>query len=192
MNKILNKLLFAVECFLIVIIMITFFLVAYNFYQLRIKGDDHVSFFGYSVFEVVSNSMAPTIEKKDVIVVKIGDEIKEGDIITYKSADSFVTHRVIEINGDSFITRGDANNSKDVPVSKEDVLGTVSTTIPRLGVWREVLMTPSILVSIIVSIGLLNLAVIGTSNQSNVKPFKRDYKISKDGFIVEKTGDNHE
>ena len=188
MNKLLNKLLFSIECLLIVIIVITFFLVAYNFFQLRVKQNDHVNFFGYSVFEVVSNSMSPTIEKKDVIIIKLDDDIEVDDIITYRNDGSFVTHRVIEKNRDSYITRGDANNSTDVPVMKEDVLGRVVRTVSGLGVWREVIMTPSVLVSIIATIGLLNLAVIGTNGMPKMNGIRKDYRITKEGFIEEVRG----
>ncbi len=192
MKKVLNKSLLFLEIFLIVIITITFFLVAYNFFQLRVQNKDYVNLFGYSVFEVVSNSMAPTIEKKDIIFVKIDSDIKIDDVITYKSEEAFVTHRVVEESRDQYITRGDANNSKDVPIEKENVVGKVVFVASGLGVWRQVLMSPPVLISIVVTVGILNLLL--AKNPENIAHVKfnkkcKDFRISREN-LIEECGDN--
>lgn len=80
-----------------------------------------VKVFGYSILYVMTGSMAPTINVGEVILIKevSEDQIKEQDIITYKSeegltAGQYITHRVIQIidhdGALQFVTEGDANN----------------------------------------------------------------------------------
>ena len=91
-------------------------------YQIQTKR--FVSFFGCSVFRVVSDSMEPEIPVGALILSKETDieKIKVGDIICFRSLESYmnrniVTHRVIGIteqNGEIALrTRGDSNNSED-------------------------------------------------------------------------------
>ena len=87
-----------------------------------------------------------------IVIVKLTDDVKENDIITYKYKEDFVTHRVIEIKGDEIITKGDANTSKDDPVAKKDVLGKVVFIISNVAIWIKVLKTPQVIIAILVTI----------------------------------------
>ena len=51
--------------------------------------------------------------------------MKFGDIVTYNEDDFFVTHRIIEIDGDSLITQGDSNNEIDGKIEKNKIIGKV-------------------------------------------------------------------
>lgn len=88
---------------------------------------------------VLTASMEPELPVGSLVIVAPAkmDNIKIGDDITYSlsSSDSFVTHRVIEIDraSKSFITKGVNNESPDGPVSFDNVLGTVKFSIPKLG-----------------------------------------------------------
>ena len=63
---------------------------------------------------VKSNSMYPTLQKGDFILIKRNNDYKNGDIITYDYESNYlVTHRIIEKNNIFFITKGDNNNSED-------------------------------------------------------------------------------
>ena len=95
------------------IVIIAIFFALYSFIQLVILEKDYVNYFGYTLFEVQSGSMSPTINVDDMLLVKLTTDIKKGDIITYKNEENFITHRVIEANGDKIITKGDSNNSED-------------------------------------------------------------------------------
>lgn len=91
-----------------------------------------VSVFGYSILQVVTGSMEPTIMTGEYIVIKHvpADSLVPGDIIAYYTEDEeikdfLVTHRVKEINADgTLITQGDANPvPDDLSVKTERVLG---------------------------------------------------------------------
>jgi len=79
----------------------------------------------YPIAAVSSNSMEPVLEKGDLILIKgtkKGD-IKIGDIIVYKGENGFIIHRVIKIQEENLITKGDANLYPDLPVEYEKVIG---------------------------------------------------------------------
>lgn len=80
---------------------------------------------GYSVREVVSESMVPTLVKGDVVRVDSSKTPTVGEIGTYVKADGrTVIHRVVDTPGNSFIFRGDANSVDDAPVDASAVTGT--------------------------------------------------------------------
>jgi len=86
--------------------------------------------------------MWPALKKGDLVLIKgieNKNEISLGDIIVYKNPEGFTIHRVIEFNEDTLITKGDANNADDAPVSYEEIIGKALTMnnnpvrIPFLG-----------------------------------------------------------
>lgn len=70
-----------------------------------------------------------------VVVVNTRDTDAEvGDIITFTYGKDLVTHRVVEIKNDEYITKGDANQIVDSnPVTKEQIKGIVLGDLPYLG-----------------------------------------------------------
>lgn len=102
------------------------------------------------MFEVASGSMQPSINQKDLIIVKITDKIKSKDVITYKLDDDFITHRIIRIDGDTIFTKGDANTSEDYQVSRKDLIGKVVCVVPKFGIIKEIFFTPKIIISTII------------------------------------------
>ncbi len=82
--------------------------------------------FGYQFYDLASGSMEPTLHVGDKILVQSTDEFNVGDIITYALDDGgqeFNTHRVVSINDDIIVTRGDANPSNDDPIHFSNVMG---------------------------------------------------------------------
>lgn len=143
---------------LMFIVIIAVFFALYNFVQLNFMKKSYVNFFGYTFFNVVSGSMTNAIKVDDVIIIKLTDDYKVGDIVTYKVNDDFITHRIIKMDKDFVITKGDANNTSDNPIDKSVIIGKVVKIIPQLGVWTKVLMTPKVLVSILITLILFSLA----------------------------------
>lgn len=138
--------------FITVILIVILLILLYCYSQIKIFDKPYINFLGYTIFQVVTGSMSDTIEIKDVVIVKITKNVEENDIITYKSGKDFVTHRVIQKENDKLITKGDANNSEDAPITKNDVVGKVVFIISNVAVWMEVFREPQVLVAIIVTI----------------------------------------
>ena len=88
-----------------------------------IEKDKSPRFFDYYIFEVKSGSMENTIHINDYIIVKKTNDIKLNDIVTYKKDNYYITHRVIDIDGNKVITKGDANNLQDDEINRKDIIG---------------------------------------------------------------------
>ena len=128
----------------------------YSYVALEVLDKDYVSFFGYTYFEVASGSMAPTINKEDMVIVKLNSDYKQEDIVTYNLNGDFITHRVKKIDTSTVTTKGDANNTKDAPISKDSILGKVVAIIPNFGIWKRVLLSPKVLILLIITFTLFS------------------------------------
>ena len=161
-----------IGCILNILIMVVVVITIIGLYymaQVKILNKDYANIFGYTFFEVATGSMANTINIGDIVVVKVNETFKQNDIIVYKEENSFITHRVIKIDGQDLITRGDANNSEDKPIKSDQILGKVIYIIPKIGIWRRVLASPEILGMIIIFIILLGIVLMLTSKTEKEK-----------------------
>ena len=154
---------------LITVVVVITIIGLYYMAQVKILNKDYANIFGYTFFEVATGSMANTINIGDIVVVKVNEAFKENDIIVYKEENSFITHRVIKIDGQDLISRGDANNSEDKPIKSDQILGKVIYIIPKIGIWRKVLASPEILGMIIIFIILLGIVLMLTSKTEKEK-----------------------
>ena len=115
----------------------------YTLYMREFKNELQPAVFGWSWAVVISGSMEPNIGINDLIIVHNEPEYVVGDVITYKSNNYVVTHRIIAEIDDKFITKGDANNTEDsTPVSGASIVGKVKFVIPKVGLIIEYLRTP--------------------------------------------------
>ncbi len=124
----------------------------YIFIQQNIKKEKYINFFGYTIFKIASGSMSGTIEKDDVILVKITKDVKKDDIISFEYENTIVTHRITELKDDELITKGDANNTEDEPISKDKVIGKVVRIFQSLGIWIKVFSDGRVLISIFMTL----------------------------------------
>lgn len=129
----------------------------YTNVQLTLLKNSYASFFGYSIFEVQTGSMEPAIAPGDCVIVKYSNDYDLGDIITYQKGDEFITHRVIEAYKGTYVTEGDANNTKDDPISREQIVGKVIKTLPKVGLLRKTILNPAVLIALIITLYLISL-----------------------------------
>ena len=159
MYKVFEKVAHIILNIVIAIVFLVVLIVGYNYIQLQILNKDYTNFFGYTVFEVSTGSMAKTLNIYDVILVKITKEVEQGDIITYKYNDELITHRIMKIDGDKLITKGDANNTEDKAITKDDIIGKVISVYPQLGIWTKVFTEPNVLICAFITLILIGLAI---------------------------------
>lgn len=117
---------------------------------------------GYSLYIISSGSMEPKYKIGSIIYVKEVEEknIKEGDIITFNSENTIITHRVKSIENNIYYTQGDANNIGDGGIDYKMIIGKASNySIPYLGYISLELQTIkgkiSILILVAVCISIL-------------------------------------
>ena len=150
-NSIINLIIFILGIIAIIAIWTTI--------QINVQGQEYIDIFGYSIFSTETASMSPTIETGDIVIVKIGEEVQEKDIITYKNDNSFITHRIIKIDGESIIAKGDNNNTQDKPITKDAILGKVVFTINNVEIWKKVFSDMSAIIPIIITVVLFIILV---------------------------------
>ena len=93
------------------------------------------------------------IKIKDAVVIRRAeeDDIKVGDVVTYRSMDPtyygiLITHRVVEIRNTHgqkiFVTKGDSNITEDrSPIVYGQIYGKVVMRIPKIGYIKSFLVS---------------------------------------------------
>ena len=105
---------------------------------------------GVAPMVVLSGSMSGTaedhIEVGDLIFTKQADidELQVGDVVAFMDGSIVVTHRIVSISADrtEFVTKGDANNTEDEPISADQIIGQYSGRIPKVGDFALFLQKP--------------------------------------------------
>ncbi len=117
-----------------------------NIYTLiarKATGSQNVTVFGLSSAVVLTGSMSEAIELNDMIITKSQKSYSVGDIVMYEGNSTTVTHRIIEITDNGYLTKGDANNTDDgTPIPKEKIVGKVIVIIPKIGSLISFFTTP--------------------------------------------------
>ncbi len=113
-----------------VAIFLTFSLLV-SLFSIRIEN-------GLGFFSNISDSMSPAIRTGSLSVVWPSDYYDVGDIISFYSQDKgeviVTTHRIVQIGGNVYVTRGDANDAVDRTIVRPRlIIGKVALVIPYLG-----------------------------------------------------------
>ncbi|MCE5195864.1 MAG: signal peptidase I [Negativicutes bacterium] len=125
--KIVLRNLFLV--FLSLIILFNLYVISAQFFQ----KNELPKIFGYAQVVVVSGSMLPEIQVGDLLIIHQQAEYAVNDVITYRSGASLVTHRLLSVQGDQLVTKGDANNVADPAIALSQVEGKVVLRLSGLG-----------------------------------------------------------
>jgi len=153
------------------------------------KGDYSAPVF--NAYVVLSGSMIPAIDIKDVVVTKkvSEDKLEVNDIITFISPDErhggiSITHRIIDkyydesIGSYTYRTKGDANNVADsVLVPNNNVLGKVILKVPKLGFIQEILSSKG---GMIILILIPCLAILSYDIMKILRNIGRKTKLIKE------------
>jgi signal peptidase len=138
----------------------------------------------YDLYIVRSGSMEPAINVGDMVLAgPVGiDGIKPGVIISYELGKNLITHRVLSIDGNTLITKGDANKEPDsTPVRLSQVQSRYIFRIPFAGYVAGFLRTrPGWLLSIV----LPSIVLVGFIVKDIIKEASRNEKSEK--IVVKK------
>ena len=95
---------------------------------------------GYKPLVIVSGSMEPILKVGGILYYKTIplDDYKKDDILVYRIPNHNVSHRIVEINNNSFLTKGDVNDYLDNPVYYSQILGKgTNFSIPLIGYYAN-------------------------------------------------------
>jgi signal peptidase I len=139
---------------------------------------------GFDIYMVRSGSMKPAINTGDVIITgPVNDtppgKLKPGSIVTFQVNKALTTHRVVSMNGDTLVTKGDANEDPDPePVGMSQVKGVYLFKLPyvgyltcfirtRMGWWLAIILPVFVLVGFIIK-DIINEALSTSSQPTTV------------------------
>ena len=120
------------------------------------------SLWGQKPLVVISGSMEPTLKVGGILYYEKIDlnELDEGDILVYQTKEHIISHRIVDINENGFITKGDINNSVDnYLVSDEQILGKgTNWSIPFIGYYADYIYSHKYLLYISLGVIIVDLS----------------------------------
>lgn len=138
-NKIIQN---VVRVLLLFVISLIIGITVYSFNVKSLKGDQMPMPFKIGISVVLTGSMEPTISVNDLIIVKETNDYEVGDIVVFQDHSSLVVHKIIRIDGEEIVTKGDANDTEDAPISVKQIKGEVVSIIPVLGLIVKFIKSP--------------------------------------------------
>lgn len=142
------------------------------------------------ILTVESGSMEPSLSRGSLILINKEDTYLINDIVTYKDAlddgtQVLITHRIIESESTDndliYITKGDANDTKDLdPINPDMIIGKVIFYIPLLGFIVSFAKTKLGVILLIV-IPCLFLAY---GEVKNIRKEVKEIKLKKKGTLI--------
>lgn len=164
--KIVKKIVVGILCFLLGLFII------YNVYRFvctKILKKDIATIGGYAALEVVSGSMEPTLHIGDMIVINTKSKnYKVGDIVTfYDKEGSFTTHRIISLDEEKMITKGDNNNKEDEPTERTKIIGKYAFKIGSGQKIISALKSPLIIALVLIN-GILFCIYVSIDKNGNL------------------------
>lgn len=154
--------------FLVFVVLV---LIIYSKVKMIVTGNDYFDMFGYSIFSVATGSMEPAISQNDIIIIKNKDDYEINEIVTFKSDNAYVTHRIVSKRGETFVTKGDANNTKDVEIDKSVIIGKVVKILHNAAAWQKIFSSPKVIIAIFATLILFDFAFSykGIQKKKNTK-----------------------
>ena len=118
------------EKIILIIAVVLFAANTINFMSNKLLHSNYVNVLGYTYFFIDSDNMVPDINVGNMIIVKITDDVKEGDIVTYYINKEYKTSKVSKIEDES-ITVKDNNNPENSTkvIVKEQIVGKMARKI---------------------------------------------------------------
>lgn len=155
--------------------------------NLILSFEENTHILGIYMFNIVSESMEPTLEINDVVVVQRCKpaSLKEGDIITFQQEERTISHRIIDITNEKetikFKTKGDNNEIADPDLVKEtQVYGKVLFSIKKIGKAVNYIQNARGFLNVAIFVVIVFVLVSLRDKQKNTRKMKRKkYEIKK-------------
>lgn len=182
-NKIKNKRVTRkIFKYIILNILIILFII-----NLILSFEENTHIFGVYMFNIISESMKPTLEINDVVVVQKCEpsQLKIGDIITFQQDGRTISHRIVDITKTKetikLETKGDNNEISDPDlVEVGQVYGKVSFRIKKIGEIISYIQNVRGFINIVIFALIVFILVSLRDKQKNNRKMKRKkYEIKK-------------
>ena len=141
----------------------------YSWNARSLGGDKMPMPLGFATSVVLSGSMEPELQVNDMIIVTAKDSYGVGDVVVYQSYGTLIVHRIISIDGEAVITRGDANQTPDPAIKLSDIKGEVVASVPYVGLILSFIRSP---------LGII--LILGTAFLLMERSFRKEKQESMD------------
>ena len=148
-----------------------------------LKPNKTPSFLGIKTYVIISGSMEPNISVGDIVIARNikneERELKIGDIISFRSGHSVITHRIVNIEKDKngvlrIRTKGDSNNTEDgVDIIINNIEGKVIAVIPKIGSIVRLLHDRTVLMIFLVVVYIYIIKSFKKNQRKNNRRLKR-------------------
>lgn len=148
-----------------------------------VKPNKTPSFLGIKTYVIISGSMEPNISVGDIVIARNikneERELKIGDIISFRSGHSVITHRIVNIEKDNngvlrIRTKGDSNNTEDgVDILINNIEGKVIAVIPKIGSIVRLLHDRTVLMIFLVVVYIYIIKSFKKNQRKNNRRLKR-------------------
>lgn len=133
----------------ILIISLVIGIAGYSWNAKKIANNQMPMPLGFGVSVVLSGSMEPTLHVNDLVIIRPAEEYEPGDVIVYQVDSILVIHRLLETDGTTAVTKGDANNVADDPFPTYAIKGKMTGVIPGAGSVIQILQSTPVTVLIL-------------------------------------------
>lgn len=178
-NKRMTKKIFK---YIILNVLIILFII-----NLILSFEENTHILGIYMFNIVSESMEPTLKINDVVVVKKCEitQLQKSDIITFQQDGRTISHRILDITKEKniikFRTKGDNNEIPDSDlVPESQVYGKVLFSIKKIGKIISYIQNIRGLINVVFFVIIVYILVSLRDKQKNTRKMKRKkYEIKK-------------
>lgn len=129
------------------------------------------SIWGEKPLVVLSGSMEPILKVGGILYYKEENinDFKEGDVLVYQLNDHIISHRIVKVLDDSFITKGDNNKSIDTyEVLGYQILGKgTNWSIPYIGYYADFIYNHKYL--LVIATGLIFMDILYDNKKEKMK-----------------------
>lgn len=132
----------AVRAALLALLAAVFGINVYALNAARLAGNQVPMPFGVGASVVLSGSMEPALSVGDLLILKQEQSYTPGQTVVFQDGGTAVVHRLLALEGDTALTKGDANPTADAPIPASAIRGRVVLAIPLVGHLMWALKTP--------------------------------------------------
>ena len=133
------------------------------------------------IYNVETGSMEDKIHVGDYILLYKKSNYKVGDVVTYRVKDYFITHRIVKVENDKIITKGDANNAEDDGISSDRIVG---KAVYWGGLLNMIINYKYVIVALLIALYLLS-CYFGNDKLEDKKETKKKAIVRNNKNILE-------
>lgn len=172
----MKRFVHAIGNVLLTILIMLLIVYGWAFIEIKLLLKPQPELFGYVFFQQGDETMAPSFESTDVILIKKDAEINNGDIILYFDGEDskYKAQAVVSKNGNMITTKCSTCDKDSTPIKTDNVVGKAVGKVLFMGAIISFFKQKSVLITL----GVLGVVFLVISQYMEFNP-KKDENESK-------------